>query len=302
MSSAAIPVALGAAAMFGWSTAGMHHGASGAVVRHGGWRGLCGLLRHVVRQWRWLTGLIASLLGVVLHALALRMGSLAVVQPVIVSGLIFSFFFRAGLDRRLPSPRMLLWSSVTTVALAVFLYVERETPGNARPDNARAVLVLAIGAALAGACWLLSSRAGRSVSGVLLGFGTGVIFGLTAGTLKATAAQRGPEALLTSWSLYALVSLGIVGFLANQVVYRRPLASSIPALNVANPLVALAYGAFAFSEKPAEHFSATAVAVCSLAAVLLGVVFLARDESTIASQTHRVTASSEQEIDFASAA
>ena len=90
-----VAVALAAAIAFGWSTALMHHSASGAPEEV---RGLVALLRHVVRQWRWLLGMAASLLGLVLHAVALHLGSLAVVQPLIVTGLVFSFLFRAALD------------------------------------------------------------------------------------------------------------------------------------------------------------------------------------------------------------
>lgn len=279
MTVSAVAVALGAAVMFGWSTAAMHHGASGAHVDHSGWRGLLALLGHVVRQWRWLTGLIASLLGVVLHALALRMGSLAVVQPVIVSGLVFSFFFRSALDRRLPSARTVLWSAVTTLALALFLIVGHETAGNAKPDGPHAAVVLTGGVIVAASCWWLSRRTRASVSGVLLGAGAGVIFGLTAGTLKATAAEGGVVQVLTAWPLYVLLTLGVVGFIANQMAYRRPLASALPALNLMNPLVALAYGALAFSEKPPGHPANLAIGLGSLAVVLMGVAFLAHGEA-----------------------
>ena len=274
--------ALGAAVMFGWSTAGMHHGASSAPVRQSGWRSLVALLRHVVRQWRWLTGMVASLLGVVLHALALRRGALVVVQPVIVSGLVFSFLFRSALDRRLPARRTMLWSTVTAAALAVFLVAERETPGTTSPDVARAAAVLAGGTLLAAACWWLSGRARASLSGVLLGGGAGVIFGLTAGTLKATAAEAGTGRLLTGWPLYVLVTLGVAGFLANQTAYRRPLSSALPALNVMNPLTALAYGALAFSERPAGHLASLSLAFGSLLVVLFGVVQLVRDTDAVA--------------------
>jgi hypothetical protein len=296
-----VTVALGAALLFGWSTAAMHHGASSADVNHSGWRGLLALLGHVVRQWRWLTGLIASLLGVVLHALALRTGSLAVVQPVIVSGLVFSFFFRSALDRRLPSSRTVLWSVITTLALAVFLIVGQETAGSQSPDAGRAVLVLAGGALVAGSCWWLSCRTGASISGILLGSGAGVIFGLTAGTLKATAAQHGVVQVLTTWPLYVLLALGAAGFIANQMAYRRPLASALPALNLMNPLVALAYGALAFSEKPPGHPANLAAGVCSLAVVLVGVAFLAHGESATAPDPERLV-TEDDEPEFAVAA
>jgi hypothetical protein len=301
MTALSIVAALGAAVMFGWSTAAMHHGASGAEVHHSGWRGLLALLGHVVRQWRWLTGLIASFLGVVLHADALRMGSLTVVQPVIVSGLVFSFFFRSALDRELPSARTVLWSAVTTLGLALFLIVGHETAGDPKPDGAHAAAVLAGGVALAALCWWLSRRTRASMSGVLLGAGAGVIFGLTAGTLKATAAEGSVTQVLTGWPLYVLLALGAVGFLANQTAYRRPLASALPALNLMNPLVALAYGALAFSEKPPGHPAALAAGLCSLTVVLIGVAFLARGQSAGAPETERVTRD-DDETEFAAAA
>lgn len=301
MTPISVAIALGAAVMFGWSTAAMHHGASGADVDQSGWRGLLALLVHVVRQWRWVTGLIASFMGVVLHALALRTGSLAVVQPVIVTGLIFSFFFRSALDRQLPSSRTIAWSAVTTVALAVFLCASHETVGNPHADGIHAGAVLVGGAIVAATCWWLSCHTRASISGVLLGSGAGVIFGLTAGTLKATASERGVGQVLTGWPLYVLIALGVVGFLANQMAYRRPLASSLPALNLLNPLVALAYGALVFAEKPAGHPATLAIAVCSLGVVLIGVVFLAHGETAIAQDNDRA-AEDADEPEFAAAA
>lgn len=285
MTVASLTVAFGAAVMFGWSTAAMHHGASGAPSSSAGWRGLLSLLRHVVRQWRWVTGMIASLLGLVLHAAALRTGSLAVVQPVVVSGLVFSFVFRSLLDRQLPPIRTVLWSGVTSVALGVFLWAARATTGTSSPNRASAAAVLLVSGVLAAACWWLSCRTSASLSGVLLGAGAGVIFGLTAGTLKATAAEHGVRGLLTGWPLYVLVVLGVVGFLANQKAYCRPLASAVPALNVMNPLVALAYGAIAFQEKPANHLSLLIVEASSLVVVLAGVVQLARGATATAQVT-----------------
>jgi hypothetical protein len=107
--------------------------------------------------------------------------------------------------------------------------------------------------------------------------------------------------VLTSWPLYVLITLGVVGFLANQMAYRRPLTSSLPALNLLNPLVALAYGALVFAEKPAGHPATLAIAVCSLGVVLIGVVFLAHGETPIAQDADPV-AEDADEPQFAAAA
>lgn len=275
MTGLTVLVALAAAVAFGWSTAAMHHDASAAPSTIGG---PLALVRHLVVQWRWLTGMAASLLGLGLHAVALSIGSLAVVQPLVVTGLMFSFFFRSGLDRRWPSRTVMGWACFTGVGLALFLVAARSTTGTAAPSEAGAAVVLAAGAACACACWWAASRS-RPAAGLLLGAGAGINFGLTAGTLKATTAAHSVAEVVTSWPLYVLLVLGISGFLANQVAYRKaPLSSSLPILNVANPLVALVYGVIAFRERPATGPLALAVEGGGLAAVLAGVFFLARHE------------------------
>ena len=197
-------------------------------------------------------------------------------------GLVFSFAFRAALDKRLPSLRTTIWSALTAVGLSLFLVAAHATTGSSAPTGGAATVVLCVGVAAAAACWWTSTRARPSVSGPLLGIGAGVVFGLTAGTLKATTAEHGLAGAFTSWPLYTLLVLGIVGFMANQTAYRRaPLTSSLPALNVVNPLVALAYGAVAFHEKPAAHPATFLAELVSLGGVLTGVFFLGRQDASV---------------------
>ncbi len=274
MTDLTVLVALAAAVSFGWSTAAMHHDASKAPAG-----GPVALLRHVVGQWRWLTGMAASLLGLVLHGVALSIGSLAVVQPLVVTGLVFSFVFRAALDRRWPSRYVFGWACFTAVGLGSFLLAARSTTGSAAPSGGAAAAVLAMGTITAVTCWVTASRVRAAPAGLLLGLGAGVNFGLTAGALKATTAAHSVSEALTSWPLYVLIVLGVSGFLANQLAYRRaPLASSLPILNVANPLVALTFGVVAFHEVTARGPLRLTVEAVSLAVVLAGVFFLARHE------------------------
>lgn len=280
-------VALAAAVAFGWSTAAMHSDASRAPAEISNpFR----LVRHLASQPRWLSGMAASLLGLGLHSLALRIGSLALVQPLVVTGLVFTFLFRALLDRRLPSRRVAGWAGLTAVGLAVFLVAARSTTGSARPQGLAPLFVLGAGGVLAAGCWRWSYRAHAARAGLLLGLAAGVVFGLIAGTLKATTASPSLGDLVTGWPLYVLLALGACGFLLNQTAYRRaPLTSSVPVLNVANPLVALVYGVAAFSERPAAGVAAVGAEAASLAAVLVGVFFLAREtEESATAPLHHV--------------
>ena len=270
-----VAVALAAAVSFGWSTALMHHSASGAPAGIGG---PITLLRHLVGQSRWLVGMAASLIGFGLHALALHLGSLAVVQPLVVTGLVFSFVFRAALDGRLPSRHTMAWGIVTASGVGVFLVGVSATAASGRMDGQGAETVLVVGSALAAATCMAAARARPRHAGLLLGISAGVVFGLIAGVLKATLATSAQgAAMLTTWPLYALALLGGAGLMLNQRTYHQTsLASSLPALNTINPVVAVAFGVIGFHEYPSEDPAAIAAQVLGLAGMLVGVLFLAR--------------------------
>lgn len=137
MSAAVAAASLAAAVAFGWSTAAMHFDASGAPTDL---PGPMALGRYLLSRWRWLTGMAASLLGLARHALALRLRSLSVVQPLVVSGLVFSMLFRAALDRRQLTRGLLLWSGVTAAGLGVFLTGARSSAGSNTPDQSTAAV------------------------------------------------------------------------------------------------------------------------------------------------------------------
>src|SRR4051794_26914006 len=155
----------------------MHHGASGADP---GSRGIA-LLRHVFTQWKWLIGLAASLFGLGLHTVALGLGSLTLVQPIVVTGLFFSLVFRDALDRRWPDRRTLTWGTITAGGLAVFLAATGSSDGNDVPDDLGAAIVIATGVVGALVAWNLAPRR-PARSGLLLGTAGGIVFGLMAGS------------------------------------------------------------------------------------------------------------------------
>lgn len=279
MSPLTIVVAMAAAISFGAATGFMHHGASNAPgeATHIGV-----LLAHVVRQWRWLVGMAASLTGFLLHALALHLGSLAVVQPIVVTALIFSFLVRAALDGKLPSRTMMVWATLTAAGLAVFLVAVGSTDASSTLYVGPAVAMLAVGAVVSGAAWWASLR-DRQHAGVLLGIAAGVVFGLIAGVLKETTnTAHGGLTVLESWPVYVLALLGLAGFLLNQRAYHQaPLSQSLPATNTVNPLVAVIFGAVAFGERPSDRPAVLTAQVVGLTVVLVGVFLLARTEQVV---------------------
>jgi len=278
LNAAAVVVALCAAVAFGGSTALMHHSASRAPKDGSG---IFALIRHLLVQPNWLAGMVASLLGLGLHTFALRLGSLAVVQPLVVTGLVFAFLFRALLDGHRPPRALTGWVLLTAVGIALFLTGARAVNSAAQPSGPVVAGFLITGFLIAATTWRASSQLGsrfsRNHAGLLLGVSGGIVFGLIAGVLKTVTGLHSVGSLLTSWPLYTLVALGASGFLINQHAYSSaPLASSLPVLNVVNPVVAVLFGVVAFDERPSGQPLTVAIAAIGLILVLTGVFFLAQ--------------------------
>jgi len=161
----------------------------------------------------WLGGIVADVVGLSLQVVALHLGALAVVQPLLVSGLLFALILRQR-TRRYTSHREIGWALVLTLCLAGFLLLAgtAHQPGSNEPaDRVPAVAAAVIGVVLAIGCVLLGRRQSPgSRSAALLGVAVGTIYAATAALLKALTgiALHGPVALFTSWQLYAVVVAG----------------------------------------------------------------------------------------------
>lgn len=274
----AAALALCSAVAAGWSTALMHYGASGADrgARAGD------LARHVVSDWRWRLGVAASLVGLTLHAAALSLGTLTVVQPLAVTALFFSMVFRDLLDRRRPPRRTVAWGAITAVGLGLFLTAAGPTGGSDLPDGQAAALLIGLGTVGV----LVALRASRQFpvhAGLLLGTAGGIVFGLMAGAIKSTTSAWSAGELFTSWPVYAMVTIGLTGFLLNQHIYNwTRLPESLPMLNLVNPLVALTFGVVVFAERPSGSPLSLVLEIVGLAVVLAGVFALGRTEEDAA--------------------
>lgn len=216
-----------------------------------------------------------------LHATALHLGSLSVVQPIVVSGLVFGLVFRAALERRLLRPSEAAMVLLVAAGLALFLTVAGSSGGRRHPSEKATLVVLAVGAAAACTGWALSRRARPHRAGFLLGAAAGVVFGLIAGTLKVlTDVLAGHANVLATWPMYVLIVLGVAGFLLNQQAYHvAPLAASLPALNVVNPLVALVFGVTVFGEHPGSDVATVLLETAGLGMLLVGIWLLAHRDA-----------------------
>jgi hypothetical protein len=269
-----ITVALLAAVCFGVASVLQHVGALRARRRsplHPG------LMVELARKRIWLLGVVAQAAGVVLHLLAVNLGPLSVVQPVLTVGLVVALVLQRLAGRPVSRPAMLS-AGLVVFGLAVFLAV---TPGDQVsiavdaegwvPGLVLAGLVLA--AALAGG--LLLHATARCVC---LGASAGVLMATSAALGKAwgaVLAADGLAGLATSWQLWAALGCGAGGTILSQAAFQAgPLGGSLGAMMAIDPVVGVGLGLVVFGEPFATDDTAP-VRLVGLAITLVGVWLLA---------------------------
>ena len=280
----AVLAALAAALTFAVATSLQHRVAGSAPEA----AGTVGLMRHVFGRPMWLAGMSCSVLALGLDAVAVHEGALALVQPILVTGIVFALPVRAALERRRPSAGELGAAAVTSAGLAVFLVAAQPSAGYAA-DNRAAVLLVVAGVVVAAVTASAGFRVGTGhARGVLLGCAGGVVGGLVAATLKlAVTAQAGPGVWLV---LFTLVMLGCWGVVLNQQAYRSaPLAVSMPIVNIMGPIVAIAMGYAVFGEVPNHRPVELVIEVIGLILVGVGLRRLAMTTDTPAQPALRQT-------------
>lgn len=271
----AIVAAFLSAAFFGASSAVQQRAASHHSVGH-----LSGvlLLAGLAQERRWWLGLAMSGAAFALHAVALSGAMLSQVQPIIVSGLVFAVFVRAGLERQLPRPSTIAWCMVTWVGLAAFIAVVRTGPPEP-PDQGRAAVCLVVGTlVVVGASLLVQRVRTREWRGLLYGLAAGILFGLVAGLVKMVLDQASAQwwLMVTQWPFWALVLLGVGAIMLNQHAFQATrLSVSMPMVNIADVLVAITFGVVVFGEPVFSTPTTVTIEILALVAMGIGVRQLA---------------------------
>ncbi len=273
----AVVLSLLAAVCFGTASVLQHHGANQVRRR---FPLNPGLLIDVARQRLWLLGVVAEATAVALHMVAVNLGPLSLVQPLLTAGLVVALPLQAVFGRPVRG-RALLAASLIVAGLAVFLLVQPAVESR-DPQSIMEwlpglglvafVALIALGVAL--------TRRGRTRS-LGLGAAAGTVFALSAALVKTWGeilAAGGAAALATSWELWTALGAGLVGALVSQAAFQSgPLGGPLAAMMVIDPVIGVSLGAAVFGEAFASGALA-AVQVAGLVLTLAGVWLLATGE------------------------
>lgn len=235
-------------------------------------------LLRLARQKFWLLGTVALLVGYLFQAIALANGRLAVVQPLLVTTIVFALPLGYFLTSQEVHRREIFGAAVVVFGLAVFTAVGDAAKGNDNaPAREWAVAVLVFGA-VAGVLLFLGGRGPASRKAALYGACAGVLYGLSASLCKPTVeifGDGGVSAMLESWEFYAFAGAGILAFVVQQVsLATGMLAPAVATVSVCNPLVSIVIGTLLLDERLAEPTWHKLVAYAGLGVALAGAVVI----------------------------
>ncbi len=240
------------------------------------------LLLRMARRPVWLAGIAADGLGFVAQAIALGIGQLAIVQPLLVTSVAFALPLGAWINHQRVGRRETIAALVVVGGLAAFVVIANPAGGR---DNAPVHEWLIAGAACAAACAplvLLAPRRPGARRAALLGAAAGILFALSAALTKTAASELsgGVVALATSWPPYALAFVGYVSMTINQLsLDAKALPATMATSTALDPIAGVALGLTLFAESIHAGPVQLVAIVLALTLALGAMVVLARDQS-----------------------
>jgi len=244
-------------------------------------------LLRLARRPAWLAGQAAGALGVALHVAALRSGPVALVQPLLASGLVFALLLGAWIDRRhagRPLPGLRQWLAALAVAggLTAFLLSARPRAGTSLAPATALVVVAGATLLLAGLAVFWTRRPAFPHRAAVRGAAAGACFGVTGLLLKQLAAgpSWSPAVVGTAVEL-ALVAL--VGVAMSQAAFAAgPLVDSLPVTTVLEPAIGVLLAGPLFGEVLLRGATARAGQLAGALLLGAGLVVLAGRRPTSA--------------------
>ncbi len=235
------------------------------------------LITRLLVRPMWLLGLLATVLALVLQLVALAFGPITIVQPLLVTGVVFAAGFSAMMDRRRPDPPTLLAALCCAAGLAVFLLLARPLPADADEHvDLVGALPLAVGLAATVVACLVYAASVRHYSRILaLALATGVLYGVTAGLMKVVTGQLrlGIDEPFRHPVLYIVCVVGPIGFLLSQNTFQQGklVSPAVAVITSADPVVAVLIGVWWLGERvdasPASLAGECAAALLVVAAI-----------------------------------
>jgi drug/metabolite transporter (DMT)-like permease len=284
---AAAALAIGAAMMFGTADAVEHSVVSNLEPVEGH-----SIMARLWRSRRWLGAYVLSVAAFGLYAAALSFGTLLIVQPLIVLGLLLALMLSARWRQHPLRKSEWIAAILLCGSLAVFLIEAAPSGGT---DSASVVRWLQVGAPFfcLGCAAALAARysVGRRRA-ALFAFAAGAFYALTSALTKTFTEhiQHGVPYTASHWEVYGLAAVSVAGIVFTQHSFEaKSLTASLPVLQISEPLGASIVGAALLHERiNGRGDLSNALIGLSIMVMIVAVIHLARAAGEV--QTEHDTA------------
>lgn len=247
------------------------------------------MFKKLLRNRLWWAGTAVAASGYGFQALALTWGSLILVQPLLVSALLFALPMSARLAHRRVTTHDWVWALVLTFGLTVFVTLARVQHGDYRPPLLVSISAAVVCIVVVLGCIIGGARTEGRNRALLIATAVGVMFGAVAVLTKVTVQRLNEGGLwgtLIVPAPYLVVILGVAATLLQQSAFHAgALQTSVPTMLVLEPLVAVLLGVVVLGETLAVtdpvRVGLLAVAVLAMAAATIA---LGHDEGAFEEQ------------------
>ena len=244
------------------------------------------LFARLLRDRQWWLGSVVAAVGFALQAAALGLGSVLLVQALLVTSLLFALPINARATHRRVTRWEWLWAALLAAAVVVIVTVGNPTEGHSRASLETWTAVVAVlGPALV-LCVVGANVVKGPVSAVLLGVVSGALWGLFAVLTKGVVDRidDGLWELVRTPELYVWAVVAIAGTAFQQSSFRAgSLTASLPTMTVAEPVVGSVLGIVVLGEALRPGDAGWFTLIVAVVVMVVATAALARGEAAKAS-------------------
>lgn len=245
------------------------------------------LLYDLMRRPLWWAGIGAMVFGQLLSGLALQLATVALVEPLMSTNLIFALVFASLLSRNRIQWKEIAGAVLLSASLAVFILIGN--PHSApKPNASDAVITLGVCVVLVtvGLLVMVARRRQLVLESVLLAVGAGLLYGLQDASTRATlvvADHHGIARLFINPWAYIVLASAIFGILLSQSAFKAArLDYSLPPIAAAEPIAGIALGVSLLGDVISVTAVGLAVESICVVGVIAGVALIARSANLAA--------------------
>ena len=251
---------------------GVQNAPAGATLR-------LSLVKYALRRGVWLFGFALMIVSFILQAVALHLGRLSQVQPILTTELVFlaailAFWFRFKIGRR-----EWIGAIAVTAGLSFFLYFAQPQYGMTPPPAWRWAVAGGVCVGIIATTVMLAMRGPKWWRAAMFGTAASVSFAFTAACTKVVSGFAATDwtQLYRHWQVYALAVFGATAvFLTQNAIHAGPLVASQSTVVLIDPLASICIGIGLFGDDLQTGGAAGPIEALALLVAFGGAVWLAR--------------------------